>query len=263
MTFVSLPAGEFEMGARDGENEATDDQKPRHRVRITRGFLLGRYEVTQGEFEMVTGFNPSHFGSGNAERNRLPVESVTWYDAIAFCNKLSEREKRPPYYRMTDIRRTGDTITAAGVAISGGDAYRLPTEAEWEYAARAGTKTIFPWGDSLSSEQANFNGNFPYGGAAEGQVPGAHGPGGVLPGNPWGLYDTAGNVWEWVGTGTTAATTSSSRGSRPSIRPGPLRPPAGSCGAAAGTTSAGSAGRRSATGSSPATGPGATGSAWL
>ena len=256
MQLIAIRPGEFDMGARDGEDEASDAEKPRHRVQITRGFLLGRYEVTQGEFEMVMGFNPSDLGSGNAERNRLPVEMVSWYDAIAFCNKLSERERRPPYYRMTGITRNGDTITKAEVAIAGGDGYRLPTEAEWEYAARAGTKTIFPWGDSLSSEQANFDGNYPYGGAAKGKYRIARprwGHTGQIPGGCMIRRATFGNG---SGTGTTAAITSSSRGSRPSILPGLPRPPSGSCGAAAGSASAGSAGRRTATGSTPATGAG-------
>src|SRR5262245_38422309 len=154
MKLVRIPAGEFLMGSPDGDREARDDEKPRHRVRITRPFYLGAYEVTQGENRRVMGANPSFFsptGPGRdrvkgLDADRLPVEQVTWHQAVAFCRKLSElpAEKK--------ARR----------------AYRLPTEAEWEYACRAGTTTQFAFGDSLSSTQANFNGTYPFGGAPRG-----------------------------------------------------------------------------------------------
>ena len=123
MKLVLIPAGEFWMGSPDSDKDARDDEKPQHQVRITRPFYLGVTEVTQGQYRAVTGENPSHFKGSDD----LPVEQVSWNDAIAFCNKLSEREGLKPYYQ-----------SGAGVP-SGGDGYRLPTEAEWEYACRAGT----------------------------------------------------------------------------------------------------------------------------
>ncbi len=116
-----IPAGEFLMGSPDSDKDAVDFEKPQHRVRITRPFYLAVAEVTQGQYRAVTGQSPSHFKGSDD----LPVESVSWNDAVAFCNKLSEAEGLKPYYRL-----------GAGES-SGGDGYRLPTEAEWEYACRA------------------------------------------------------------------------------------------------------------------------------
>jgi formylglycine-generating enzyme required for sulfatase activity len=147
-------------------------------VEITRPFYLGAFTVTQGEYEKVVGSNPSHYrGAAAAGLNaaRLPVENVTWNEAVAFCAKLSAlpAEKRA------------------------GRVYRLPTEAEWEYACRAGTTTATPFGDSISSTQANFLGESPYGAAPMGPslrrpaVVGSYKP------NRWGLFDMPGNVCEW------------------------------------------------------------------
>jgi formylglycine-generating enzyme required for sulfatase activity len=162
MELIRVPAGKYERGARDGE-AGSDHEKPRHWVQISKGFEVGKHEVTQAVFTKVMGVTPSWFSStgGGSDKVRgmdtsdLPVEQVSWFDAIEFCNKLSVLEKLPPYYELTNIQRDGQTIANATVRISGGDGYRLLTEAEWEYVARAGTTTIFPWGDSLSSTQAN------------------------------------------------------------------------------------------------------------
>ena len=158
MEFVLLPAGTFQMGSDD--SDAYDDEKPVHTVHITQPFYLGKYEVTQGQWQAVTGNNPSNF---KGDPNR-PVESVSWDDVQEFIRRLNSRE--------------------------GGATYRLPTEAEWEYAARAGSQTRWSFGDEASQlgRYAWYDGN------AGRQT---H-PVGQLQPNPWGLYDMHGNVWEWV-----------------------------------------------------------------
>jgi sulfatase modifying factor 1 len=167
-----IPAGFFQMGSPTNEVERVDDER-QHTVTITRAFWIGKYEVTQGQWSSVMGNNPSYgIGSGlNA-----PVEQITWGDATNFCARLNLLEAgRIPF----------------------GYHYRLPTESEWEYAARAGTTTAVYCGDSLSSEQANFAGNYPYGGAVVGPRLGRTSIVGSYPPNPWGLFDMAGNVLEW------------------------------------------------------------------
>jgi len=204
MKLAPIPDGEYERGARDGHGFA--NETPRHRVSISSGFFVGVYEVTQVEYEKVVGVNPSWFsadGGGSdyvraVDTSKFPVENVSWYDAVEFCNKLSDREGRPSYYRMTDVKHGELGIISAEVEVAGGDGYRLLTEAEWEYVARAGTITVFPWGDSLSSTQANFDGECPYGDAAQGPDLARTAAVGSYAMNPWGLYDTAGNVFEWV-----------------------------------------------------------------
>ena len=131
--------------------------------------------VTQGQYQAVRGNNPSQFkGSDN-----LPVESVSWLDAVEFCNRLNEREKRTPFYR----------INGKEVTILGGDGYRLPTEAEWEYACRAGSSTLYPFGDN-----ARFLGEYAW--YHENSENKTHPVGQKSP-NAWGLHDMLGNVWEW------------------------------------------------------------------
>ena len=121
-----LPAGSYLMGSTPDDADAEMDEKPQHKVTISRSFYLGVYEVTQHEYRQVMNDNPSHF----KESELLPVEMVSWLDAVKFCNKLSKRERRRPYYKIED-----KTVT-----ILGGTGYRLPTEAEWEYACRAPQK---------------------------------------------------------------------------------------------------------------------------
>ena len=123
MKLKLIPAGSFLMGATPDDTGAYKDEKPQHKVTITRPFYLGVYEVTQYEYRQMMGENPSSF----KDSELLPVEQVSWLDAVKFCNKLSERERRKPYYKIEE----------EAVTVLGGNGYRLPTEAEWEYACRA------------------------------------------------------------------------------------------------------------------------------
>jgi formylglycine-generating enzyme required for sulfatase activity len=175
--------GQFMMGAPDNEPDAQAWEKPRHSVRITKPFYLGVYEVTQDQYRKVMGDNPSWFSPAGEGRDkvvgldtkRFPVEQVSWWDAQAFCDQLSKR---------TEERRPGRH-------------YRLPTEAEWEYACRAGMETVFHAGDTLSPKQANISGPCPC--SPEEAIPGlvrTTAVGSYVP-NAFGIYDMHGNVWEW------------------------------------------------------------------
>jgi formylglycine-generating enzyme required for sulfatase activity len=184
MKLVRIPAGKFTMGS-PGDEAGRRPEEAQHEVEITRPFYLGAYTVTQAEYEKVTGSNPSLFSAKGSQRgavqgmdtSRFPVEAVSWNEAVAFCQKLSAlpAERR--------ARR----------------AYRLPSEAEWEYACRSGAKKYSPnhYGNSLSSTQANFLGNQPYGGAAVGPKLNRPAPVGSYKPNAWGLYDMHGNVWQF------------------------------------------------------------------
>ena len=153
---VEKPAGSFLMGSTEGQ----DDEQPIHRVAITRDFFMGISEVTQGQYAAVMGENPSLFTGDDAR----PVEQVSWFDAVTFVQRLNERE--------------------------GTDRYRLPTEAEWEYAARAGSETPYHFG-----ADAGKLGDYAWNRAnADART---H-PAGRKQANAFGLHDMAGNVWEWV-----------------------------------------------------------------
>ncbi len=178
MRFVPIAAGSFTMGSPDSDREADADEKPAHRVTISKPFLLGKFEVTQAQWEAVMGSSPYEQSSGArsnpyfdlpgmAERVRKPDNPVTvsWNEAQQFVQRLNEKE--------------------------GHRRYRLPTEAEWEYAARAGTTTSYSFGNDRGQlgRYAWFGEDFATGAP--------HPVGGKLP-NPWGLHDVHGNVWEWV-----------------------------------------------------------------
>ncbi len=183
MELVWVPRGEFMMGSSEKEvddahaeckkhsseckRESFVDEKPKHNVIITAGFWVGKYEVTQGQWQAVMGDNPSKFKDLGAD---CPVEQVSWDDIQFFLRRLNAKKDRFEY--------------------------SLPSESQWEYAARAGTTTVFAFGDSLRSSQANFDGEYPYA-STKGTNIGKTVPVGRYQPNVYGLYDMHGNVWEW------------------------------------------------------------------
>jgi len=171
MSLAWCPVGAFTMGSPVGEVGREEDEA-QVRVQLD-GYWLGAYEVTQGQWKAVMGTDPSEFKGAD-----LPVEQVIWNDSVTFCRKLTESERRS--------RR-----------LPAGWEYRLPSEAQWEYACRAGTTTATSFGNNLSSNQANLDGNNPYGGAEKGPYLKKTTRGGSYRANAWGLYDMHGNVWEW------------------------------------------------------------------
>lgn len=191
--FIYIKGGNFEMGSPDSEAWRSEDENL-HSVSLN-DFYLSPYEVTQAEYEQVMGTNPSTFSG-----ERLPVEMVSWLDAVNFCNRLSELEGLEPVYEVAE------GTVSWNRAASG---YRLPTEAEWEYACRAQTVTPFNTQTSISAEEANYWGDYPYmiedNYFSQGNLetkPGIYRQtttdvGSFSP-NVWGLYDMHGNVGEWV-----------------------------------------------------------------
>ena len=186
---VWIQPGTFTTGSPDSEPARYSQEGPQTRVTISQGFWMGKYEVTQGEYLAVMGNNPSWFAEVNGYGTDLnrPVEKVNWFDATNYCGRLTLRERN------------------AGQLPSGW-LYRLPTEAEWEYACRAGTATAFHYGPALRSGMANFYGSYEYP-PCGGQTYYCYNPAGIrlerttttgsYAPNAWGLYDTHGNVWEW------------------------------------------------------------------
>ena len=190
LTMVEIPAGEFLMGSPTTEPERNNNEGPQHRVRLE-GFFMGQTPITQAQWRVVASWepregeiwerklnaDPSNFQGerarlleGETSTDQRPVENVSWHDAMEFCCRLSQRTGRR---------------------------YTLPSEAQWEYACRAGSTTTFHFGETITTDLANYNGDNAYGDGPKGEYREQSTPVGRFPANAWGLQDMHGNVWEW------------------------------------------------------------------
>ncbi len=208
MYFRYAPAGIFRIGSPEHE-AGRDPDETQHQVTLTYGLWIGETEVTQQQWRELMDNSPAYFGFCGED---CPVERVSWYDAVAFANRLSRVAGLPECYELTACHgtpgggcgvshgrcegtHTCQTVRLKGVRCRG---YRLPTEAEWEYAARAETTTPFWTGKYLTADQANFDGNFPYQGNTMGKYRKSTVHARSFGANHWGLYEMHGNVWEWT-----------------------------------------------------------------
>jgi formylglycine-generating enzyme required for sulfatase activity len=169
LDLVPIRGGTFTMGSPETEEERTTDEGPQHTVKI-KPFFLSKYPITQKQWQVVMNNNPAKFADFEDSLRSRPVERVSWFECVQFCEKLS-----------TKIGRQ----------------FRLPSEAEWEYGCRAGTTTPFYFGNTILSDLANYNGKFSYGRGAKGEYRQQTTEVGIFPPNAFGLYDMHGNVWEW------------------------------------------------------------------
>ena len=180
--FRWCPAGTFLMGSPPTEKKipwSRSIRETQHQVSLTRGFWMLETQVTQAMWESVIGSNPSHF-----KGEKLPVESVSWYDCQKFIEQLNAHLAGTPVPHLAGTPGTGYRFS-------------LPTEAQWEYACRAGTTTPFNFGSVLNGDKANCAGNYPYGTSTKGKDLERTSDVGSYPANAWGLFDMHGNVYEW------------------------------------------------------------------
>jgi formylglycine-generating enzyme len=170
-----IPASVYMMGSPDTEEGRRVCEGPVHEVTLRKPFYMGVFPLTQLQYLAVMENNPARFNHKNGGGGDHPVERVSWNDAVIFCRKLTEIPEERAAKRL----------------------YRLPTEAEWEYACRAGTATPFTFGQTLTAAQANCDGNYPYGDVRKERWLERTTPAGAYPANNFGLHDMHGNVWEW------------------------------------------------------------------
>jgi formylglycine-generating enzyme required for sulfatase activity len=200
--FAYIRGGTFTMGSPTSGWEISllsDERKEvQHTVMLLDSFYMAKYEVTQKEWVELMGSNPSRFRGAN-----LPVENVSWYDAVEYCNRKSQREGLNPAYTID--RDQSDPSNGNGYDEvrwlvtwdQNANGYRLPTEAEWEYACRGGVSTLFSMGNTITTTQANYNGEYAYIDNVKGIYRERTWDVGSGAANPFGLFDMHGNVWEW------------------------------------------------------------------